>query len=523
MNFSVWPPEVNSGLLVNGPGSAPMLEAAAAWDGIGTELSSAASAFNSVVSDLTAEAWQGPSSASMTNAITPYAGWLGKAAAQAEQSAAQARAAASAFEAALATVVDPASIATNRNQLLSLVRSNLFGQNAPSIAAAEAAYEQMWAHDVAVMSGYHAGASATVAQLGQWEQDLEQLAGLSGHSAATVNGVVKTIVTDIFGTGPSLPVPATLNPAFVGAPSLLNRVEVSGLWVVKEFVEPFIDNQLANPSSPLNWLFAHPFPPVKLFISNTPPKFLPLLFGETVQHTTYDGMSVVQITPAHPDGKYVVAIHGGAFIFPPSIFHWFDYVHMASQTGATFEVPIYPLLQQGGTAGVVVPEMAGLIESQITAHGAGNVSVYGDSAGGNLGLAAAEYLVANNEAVPGSMVLLSPWVNVALNNPNIGFVHDPLLPVGPGQAIGKEWAGGLPENNYEVSPLYGSLKGLPPTTVYSGSLDSLGPDVVVLDENAATQGAPFSFVLRTGEIHDWILLSPDGYGYLPQIEKELGI
>jgi triacylglycerol lipase len=524
MNFTVWPPEVNSGLLLEGPGSAPMLEAAAAWDGIGSELSSAANAFNSVVSDLTAEAWQGPSAAAMSNAVTPYVGWLGKAAAQAEQSAAQARAAASAFEAALATVVDPASIATNRNQLLALVRANLFGQNAPSIAAVEAAYEHMWAHDVAVMSGYHAGASATVAQLAQWEQDLEHLAGLSGPTtAASVNGIAKTILTDIVGTGPSLPVPATLNPAFVGAPSLLNRFEVSGLWGVKVFVEPLLFNQLANPHSFFLQLVTQPIPPIKLFLSNTPPKFLPLLFGETVQHTTYDGMSVVQITPAHPDGKYVVAIHGGAFIFGPSIFHWFNYAHMAAQTGATIEVPIYPLLQQGGTAGVVVPQMAGLIESEIAAHGANNVSVYGDSAGGNLALAAAEYLVANNETVPASMVLLSPWLNVALTNPNIGFVHDPLLPVGPGQLIGKEWAGNLPENNYEVSPIFGSLNGLPPTTVYSGSLDSLGPDVVLLDENAATQGAPFTFVLRTGEIHDWILLSPDGFGYLPQIEHELGI
>ena len=74
-----------------------------------------------------------------------------------------------------------------------------------------------------------------------------------------------------------------------------------------------------------------------------------------------------------------------------------------------------------------------------------------------------------------------------------------------------------------MSPLYGSLNGLPPTYVYSGSLDSLGPDVVLLDQEAATQGAPFSFVLRTGDIHDWILLSPDGFGYLPQIEQELGI
>lgn len=84
-------------------------------------------------------------------------------------------------------------------------------------------------------------------------------------------------------------------------------------------------------------------------------------------------------------------------------------------------------------------------------------------------------------------------------------------------------AGNLPVTDPLVSPLYGSLKGLPPTYVYSGSLDSLAPDVVVLDQEAATQGAPISFVLRTGEIHDWVLLSPDGFRYLPQIYQELGI
>jgi triacylglycerol lipase len=546
MNFSVLPPEVNSVRVIDGPGSGPMLEAAAAWDGIGSELSSVANAFSSVTSDLVGVAWQGPASASMTNAVTPYVGWLQATATQAEQSATQARAAATAYEAALSTIVDPGLIAINRSQFVSLVRSNLFGQNAPAIAAAEAAYEQMWAQDVAVLSGYHTNVSAALAQLPSWEQALENLPGLSGQSATkaiagaaalvpqevrqtataastAANGFVNKIVIDIFGTPPSLPVPATLNPTFVGAPSLANRFEVAGLWVVKDFVEPFIDNQLANTSSPLLALFASNVPPIKLFIGNTPPKFLPFLFGETVQQTTFDGMSVVQITPAHPSGDYVVAIHGGAFIFPPSIFHWFDYTHMAFQTGATIEVPIYPLLQQGGTAGTVVPEMAGLISMEIAQHGASNVSVYGDSAGGTLALAAVEDMVANNETVPSSMVLLSPWLNVALNNPNIAFVHDPLLPVGPGQQIGEEWAGGLPENDPLVSPLFGSLKGLPPTYVYSGSLDSLAPDVVVLDQDAAMQGAPISFVLRTGEIHDWILLSPDGFGYLPQIEQELGI
>ncbi|WP_191964694.1 PPE domain-containing protein, partial [Mycobacterium tuberculosis] len=41
-----------------------------------------------------------------------------------------------------AATVDPLLVAANRHQLVSLVLSNLFGQNAPAIAATEAAYEQ---------------------------------------------------------------------------------------------------------------------------------------------------------------------------------------------------------------------------------------------------------------------------------------------------------------------------------------------------------------------------------------------
>jgi triacylglycerol lipase len=235
-------------------------------------------------------------------------------------------------------------------------------------------------------------------------------------------------------------------------------------------------------------------------------------------------MSVVQITPAHPSGDYVVAVHGGAGIFPPLILHWLAYTAMAHQTGATIEVPIYPLVQQGGTAGVVVPKVAGLISSEIAAHGASHVSVLGDSAGANLALSSVEYLVVNNEAVPASMVLLSPPVDGSWTNPSTAFVRGSWLPpVSTLQQISKEWAGNLPVNDYEVSPLNGPLKGLPPTTVYAGTQDIVAPDVLALQQEAVAQGAPISFVLATGESHDWAFITPDALYYWPQIKQELGI
>ncbi|WP_031720971.1 PPE family protein, partial [Mycobacterium tuberculosis] len=95
MNYAVLPPELNSLRMFTGAGSAPMLAAAVAWDGLAAELGSAASSFGSVTSDLASQAWQGPAAAAMAAAAAPYAGWLSAA-------AAQAKAVASAFEAARA-------------------------------------------------------------------------------------------------------------------------------------------------------------------------------------------------------------------------------------------------------------------------------------------------------------------------------------------------------------------------------------------------------------------------------------
>lgn len=192
MNFSVLPPEVNSARMYRGAGSRPMLAAAAAWDGLAGELGSAAASFGSVTSALAGESWQGATSAAMTSVAARYVGFLNTAATQADGAATQAKAAAAAFEAAQRATVHPALVSANRTHLVSLVTSNLFGQNAPAIAAIEANYEQMWAQDVEAMAGYHAGASAAAGQLGPGLQALNRgatrLAGVLG-----LNPVVKPV------------------------------------------------------------------------------------------------------------------------------------------------------------------------------------------------------------------------------------------------------------------------------------------------------------------------------------------
>ena len=163
MDFGALPPEINSGRMYCGPGCGPMLAAAAAWDELAADLNSAAASYQTVIWDLTGAAWRGPASAAMTGAAAAYVSWMTTTAALCEQTATQARAAAAAYGAAFAMTVPPPMIAANRTLLMSLIATNILGQNTPAIAATEADYGEMWAQDAGAMYEYAAASAAASA------------------------------------------------------------------------------------------------------------------------------------------------------------------------------------------------------------------------------------------------------------------------------------------------------------------------------------------------------------------------
>jgi PPE-repeat protein len=162
-DFGALPPEINSGRIYAGPGSAPLIAAATAWDALASELQTTAASYGSTIGELTSS-WQGPSSQAAASAAAPYTEWLSNTAAQAEQTASQAQAAAAAYEAAFAASIPPPLIEANRALLAALVATNFLGINTPAIAATEAAYAEFWAQDAGAMYAY-SGAATTATQL----------------------------------------------------------------------------------------------------------------------------------------------------------------------------------------------------------------------------------------------------------------------------------------------------------------------------------------------------------------------
>ncbi len=277
-------------------------------------------------------------------------------------------------------------------------------------------------------------------------------------------------------------------------PTIFQRALVAGLRVIN-FVTKTFNLPFSLSGSSLK---------VPFFTDGVPNSFL--LNGLKAQKTEFDGMVVWTLTPRNPSGQYVVGIHGGSFIGEISIFHWWTYTDMARDTGATIVVPLYTLAPVG-TAATEIPRMADFISAQVAAHGADNVSVIGDSAGGNIALAALQEIVKRNGTQPHRLVLMAPSLDLSDTFPNP--VDDPLL--GNPHDRGSErltWGGNLDLDDPLVSPLFGSLDGLPPATVYTSSRDLLTQQALRLRDKAIAEGADVTFVLRKGQFHDYTIFAP---------------
>jgi acetyl esterase/lipase len=331
------------------------------------------------------------------------------------------------------------------------------------------------------------------------------------HSSFDLLGVLATLATNVeqavfsLFAAPTALVGSSATPGtFTGRPSLLQRLSAGLLNAFQ--------SQLSSAAASGS------------LTRVDPPWYLTV--GLKVTSTEFEGMPVyvLQRTWGQSD-KEVVYVHGGAYTAQPLIFQWATVADYARQTGATIVAPIYPLGGQGGNAETVVPAIADLMTQVITERGAANISVLGDSAGGGLALAAVQEQVRRGGVTPSSMVLLSPWLDVTLSDPRSHQINDPMLNADSLIAGGKMWADNLDPTDPRVSPLNGSLAGLPPITVYSGSRDLLSPDTLRLQEKAIAERAPITFDLRSDLVHVWQVFPflPEAQADRPDIYKALGL
>lgn len=233
-----------------------------------------------------------------------------------------------------------------------------------------------------------------------------------------------------------------------------------------------------------------------------------------------DGVDVVQTGPGmyevSPQGASVdsraLYLHGGCYVFEIDPIHWKIVARLAVEARVRVTVPIMPLAP-AGTASAIVPAMADAAASLIAEAGADRVSLVGDSSGGGMALAVAMELRDRGLPPLHATVLIAPWLDISGTDPRLAEIapSDPWLAVPGTRAAGALYRAELSEDDWRVSPIHGSLAGLGPVTMFSGSRDILNADATRFVPLAAAAGLALDYHEGKGMIHNYpILPMPEG-------------
>jgi acetyl esterase/lipase len=232
----------------------------------------------------------------------------------------------------------------------------------------------------------------------------------------------------------------------------------------------------------------------------------PLRRAVRVARGTVAGQRCYRLSPrgGGDAGPLVVFFHGGGFVNEITPFHWLFLTRLVRAARCTVVVPVYELVPRVRAPEAVASALA--VARELAAQ---RPVLMGDSAGANLALAVAQ--AARDEGVPvaGEIVLLAPWADVTMGNPEIAAVapRDPMLGAEALAEAGRLYAGDADPAQPPASPLHGDLSSLGRLTILTGTRDILNPDARRLrDLASAAPGTTVHWIEEPDMLHDWMLL-----------------
>ena len=225
----------------------------------------------------------------------------------------------------------------------------------------------------------------------------------------------------------------------------------------------------------------------------------------TCEHVSAGGIDGEWVSPANaPLDKAILYFHGGGFRLGSVTSHRDLIAQIALASGCRVLAINYRLAPEH--------RFPAALDDALAAYGwmldrglkSDNIAFAGDSAGGNLVLAAMLALRERELPLPVSAVLMSPWTDLAATGAS--YVSraevDPIHQRSMILALAKNYLGGHGDPfSPLVSPLYADLHGLPPLLIQVGDRETVLDDSVMFADKARTAGVDVSLEIWDGMIH----------------------
>lgn len=219
---------------------------------------------------------------------------------------------------------------------------------------------------------------------------------------------------------------------------------------------------------------------------------VPAPTGTRRSHGVLGGVPEVRVVAHRADGRHqVLYLHGGGYRAGSPTSHRALAAHLSRAAGGPVHVLHYRRTPEHPYPAAVDDTADAYRALRAAGHRAQHIAVVGDSAGGGLAMALLLRLRAAGEDLPGSVGLISPWLDLDLSSA-IGARDAMLDPswLGSAAAAYRGAAGAHPE----LRPLVADLTGLPPLHVVAGADEVLVGDADALVERARAAGADVSYL-----------------------------
>lgn len=210
----------------------------------------------------------------------------------------------------------------------------------------------------------------------------------------------------------------------------------------------------------------------------------------------------------------LVYLHGGAFYFGPVKEHWQYLARICKQTQMAGLMIDYGFAPQDPFP-IGFNQIVDLVSSLDLPEKWG---ILGDSSGAAMAVSAVFKLRELNKRLPKKLILMSPWLDLTLTNPDIELNkhHDVMMTVQRLSSAASAYIGNADAKDPLISPMFGDLAGLPPTLIQMGTADLLLADCRKFNKKCLDAGVDVTYEEFPECFHDFMMLS-----FLPEAKEAL--
>jgi len=220
------------------------------------------------------------------------------------------------------------------------------------------------------------------------------------------------------------------------------------------------------------------------------------------------------LAPRATKKKVILFLHGGGFNAGSIKSHYALMGHLSRATGCAVLAIEYRLAPEFPFPAALEDAVQSYQWLLNHSYPSSHIFVAGSSAGGGLALSLCLKLKEENLPQPAAVICICPMVDLTLSSESLQSNKDTdWIKLERLSSAVKDYCQHTELSNPLISPLFGSLQGLPPLLIHTGASELLRDEAVALAKKAEQSGVPVTLEVWPEMVHCWHLFAskiPEG-------------